>query len=56
MARSSDPNSASSQFYFTLTRLPELDGNYAVFGEVTEGLDVVLQLKKGDQMINVYME
>src|SRR5688572_33458889 len=39
MARSSDPNSASSQFYITLSPTPFLDGNYAVFGRVTEGLD-----------------
>ncbi len=38
MARSSDPNSASSQFYIALRRLPQLDNRYTVFGEVIEGL------------------
>ena len=38
MARSSDPNSASSQFYIALRRLPQLDNRYTVFGEVMEGL------------------
>jgi len=56
MARSMDPNSASSQFYITLARLPDLDGNYAVFGEVTEGIEVVLQLRKSDVMEKVYVE
>lgn len=56
MARSSDPNSASSQFYITLGPAGFLDGNYAVFGRVTEGLDVVRQIRKGDVMKRVYVE
>lgn len=48
MARSSDPNSASSQFYFTLRATPHLDGGYAVFGKVTEGIENVQKLRKGD--------
>ena len=54
MARSNDPNSASSQFYFTLAPASFLDMNYAVFGKVTEGLDVVQQLRAGDKMTKVY--
>ena len=53
MARSSDPNSASSQFYITLGAAGFLDGNYAVFGRVTEGLEVVRQIRKGDRMSSV---
>ncbi len=53
MARSSDPNSASSQFYFTLRATPHLDNGYAVFGKVTEGLENMLQLRKGDVMNKV---
>lgn len=53
MARSSDPNSASSQFYITLAPTPFLDMNYAVFGRVTEGLDVVKQIRVGDTMTTV---
>jgi cyclophilin family peptidyl-prolyl cis-trans isomerase len=48
MARSQDPDSASCQFYITLGPASFLDDNYAVFGRVTEGLDVVQQLRKGD--------
>lgn len=53
MARSQDPNSASSQFYVCLADTPFLDGNYAVFGQVLEGLDKALALRKGDKMIKV---
>ena len=53
MARSNDPNSASSQFYFTLDPANFLDMQYAVFGKVTEGLDVVKSLRVGDVMKNV---
>jgi len=41
MARSSDPNSASSQFYICDSAVHGLDGNYAVFGRVVGGMDVV---------------
>ncbi|MBL8149630.1 MAG: peptidylprolyl isomerase [Blastocatellia bacterium] len=56
MARSSDPNSASSQFYITLAPTPFLDMNYAVFGRVTEGMDVVKQIRIGDKMLSVTIE
>ena len=41
MARSSMPNSASSQFFIVHQDAPHLDGQYAAFGKVTEGMDVV---------------
>ena len=50
MARSQPPDSASSQFYFTLADLGFLDGNYAVFGYVTEGMDVVDKIEQGDRI------
>ena len=53
MARADNPNSASSQFYITLSPTPFLDGKYAVFGRVTEGLDVVRQIRVGDVMNSV---
>jgi len=55
MARSNDPNSASSQFYITLAPTPFLDGNYAVFGRVTEGIDAVQAIRVGDVMDRVYV-
>ena len=41
MARASDPDSASSQFFIMHRDAPHLDGGYAAFGRVTEGMDVV---------------
>ena len=51
MARSSDPNSASAQFYVALEALPELDGRYAVFGRVSSGMDVIDRIKQGDRIV-----
>lgn len=56
MARSSDPNSASCQFYITLAATKFLDDNYAVFGHVTEGQDVVDSIRKGDKIVSVTIE
>jgi peptidyl-prolyl cis-trans isomerase B (cyclophilin B) len=53
MARSSNPDSASCQFYITLGPAAFLDMNYAVFGRVTDGMDVVNQLRAGDKMTSV---
>lgn len=53
MARTSDPNSASCQFYITLAPTPFLDMQYAVFGKVTEGMDVVRKIARGDRMTSV---
>lgn len=41
MARSSDPDSASSQFFIVHKDSPHLNGSYAAFGKVVEGMDVV---------------
>jgi peptidyl-prolyl cis-trans isomerase B (cyclophilin B) len=50
MARSAYPDSASSQFYITLADLSFLDGNYAVFGMVTTGMDTVDKIQQGDRI------
>ncbi|GAA6616753.1 peptidylprolyl isomerase [Scytonema sp. NUACC26] len=50
MARSQMPDSASSQFYFALDNLSFLDGSYAVFGYVTNGMDVVNKIQQGDRI------
>jgi cyclophilin family peptidyl-prolyl cis-trans isomerase len=44
MARTSAPNSAGSQYYITLAPTPNLDGNYAIFGKVIQGLDTVMAI------------
>ena len=50
MARSMMPDSASSQFYIALDDLPSLDGDYAVFGKVLDGMDIVDSIKQGDRI------
>ena len=50
MARSQAPDSASAQFYIALRPLPELDGRYAVFGRVTDGMEVVDAIRQGDRI------
>lgn len=44
MARSSNPNSASSQFFIMVADSPHLDGQYSAFGEVVSGMEVVDQI------------
>lgn len=53
MARSLDPNSAGSQFYILKKDMPSLDGQYAVFGKVIQGMEVVDQIQPGDKMESV---
>jgi peptidyl-prolyl cis-trans isomerase B (cyclophilin B) len=47
MARSNDPNSASSQFFIMVAAYPSLDGQYTAFGQVTKGMDVADQIVAG---------
>jgi peptidylprolyl isomerase len=48
MARTSDPNSANSQFFIMYADGPSLNGQYTVVGEVVSGMDVVDKLKRGE--------
>lgn len=48
MARSSDPNSAGSQFFIMHADAPHLDGSYAAFGKVTEGIETVDKIASVD--------
>ncbi|EKS28147.1 MAG: peptidylprolyl isomerase [Afipia felis] len=48
MARSSDPNSANSQFFIMFNDYPSLNGKYTVIGQVVSGMDVVDKLKRGE--------
>ena len=52
MARSSEPNSANSQFFICFDGCGSLTGQYTVFGEVVSGMDVVDKIKKGDRGAN----
>lgn len=48
MARAMDPNSAGSQFFIMHKKAPHLDGQYAAFGKVIEGMDVVNEIAECD--------
>lgn len=53
MARAADPDSAGSQFYICFEPQPHLDGQYTVFGQVIEGMEIVDQIRQGDVMQKV---
>lgn len=61
MARSQNPNSANSQFFICFDRADWLDGQYTVFGKVTDGMDLIDKIAKGeppakpDKMVKVYI-
>jgi len=46
-ARTGDPNSANSQFYIMFAPSPHLDGQYTIWGQVTDGMEHVDQIKRG---------
>ena len=52
MARAQSPNSANSQFFITYADAPWLNGKYTVFGRVTQGMELVDNIKKGDMARN----
>lgn len=52
MARSSQPNSANSQFFICFEESPWLNGQYTVFGEVVAGMELVDKIKKGTRENN----
>lgn len=56
MAHGPSPNSASCQFYITLSPQPSLDGKYAIFGGVISGMNVVQSIAKGDKMNTVSVQ
>lgn len=48
MARSANPNSANSQFFIMFAPAPHLNGQYTVVGRVTDGMDIVDAIKRGE--------
>ncbi|MBI3544684.1 MAG: peptidylprolyl isomerase [Deltaproteobacteria bacterium] len=62
MARSADPDSADSQFYFSLGTYPHLDNNYTIFGQVSDfgekqdGADVLERIRQGDDLVEMHLE
>jgi cyclophilin family peptidyl-prolyl cis-trans isomerase len=55
VAHMGEPANADSQIYITLASRPDLDGQYAVFGQVIQGEDVPPQLQVGDEIRRVYL-
>jgi peptidyl-prolyl cis-trans isomerase B (cyclophilin B) len=49
----SGPNTNGSQFFITYTAQPTLDGHYSVFGQLTQGMDVLQKIQQGDTLIKV---
>lgn len=56
MARASNPDSAGSQFYLCLADARFLDGQYTVFGTMTEGFDALDAIRRGDKMQKLIVE
>ncbi|WP_245455680.1 MULTISPECIES: peptidylprolyl isomerase [unclassified Mesorhizobium] len=52
MARSQDPNSANSQFFIMFAPASSLDGQYTIVGNVVSGMELVDNIKKGDEADN----
>jgi peptidylprolyl isomerase len=52
MARSGSPDSANSQFFICFKPTSQLDGQYTVWGQVVEGMELVDKIKKGDSADN----
>src|SRR5659263_655308 len=50
------PNTGGSQFFITEAPQPHLDGKHSVFGQVTEGQNVVESIKKGDKIIKAIIQ
>jgi cyclophilin family peptidyl-prolyl cis-trans isomerase len=55
MARTPDPNSASSQFFINLQPYPDWNNSYAIFGKVVAGMDVANKIKVGDKIKKMYL-
>jgi len=56
MAKTQEPDSAGSQFYICLDDQPSLDGKYTTFGQVIEGMDTVMRLRKNDIIRSARLE
>ena len=53
MARTSDPDSAGSQWFITLDTASHLNGQYTVFGEVVSGMEFVDCIAQGDKIVEI---
>ena len=53
MVKSGKKNSSSTEFFFVTNKIPELDGRYAIFGQIIKGSDVLKKIEKGDYILEV---
>jgi peptidylprolyl isomerase len=51
-ARAQDPNSADSQFFICFEDAPWLDGQYSIWGKVTEGMENIDKIKRGEPVVD----
>jgi len=56
IARTSDPDSAGSQWFIAMREMPQWKHTYTVFGQVLEGMDVVRAIQRGDRMLEVRID
>jgi peptidyl-prolyl cis-trans isomerase B (cyclophilin B) len=54
MARTSDPDSAGSQFFIMVKKAPHLDDNYAAFGMITSGMEIVDEISTAERTVRDY--
>ena len=50
------PNTNGSQFFITFAPQPHLDGKHSVFGQLTEGMDVMQSIRPGDKIETIRIE
>ena len=53
MVKSGKDKSSSTEFFFVMTKMPELDGRYSIFGKIIKGLDVLEKINKEDYIKTV---
>jgi peptidyl-prolyl cis-trans isomerase B (cyclophilin B) len=56
MANTNKPNTNGSQFFITYSPQHHLDGHHSVFGQLTEGMDVLEKIREGDKIIRIVIE
>lgn len=56
MARGKELDSADSQFYIALNNLPHLDGEYTIFGQVVEGLELLGKIGQGEKILSITID
>ena len=53
MVKNGEINSSSTEFFFVTNKIPELDGRYAVFGQIVKGFEVLEKIEKKDLIYEI---